>query len=306
MNLETVDWNQFRVFYHVVKAGSFTKAAQNLHTFQPSLSRKIMALEASLKKRLLERSAKGVIPTEEGKALLETVDALFNVFSSYEEKFHKGEEPQGLVKVSLSKALPRLKISESLPKFLRIFPNMKVAFVEVNKDVGFNSYEVDAAIREFEEEAHNLEQNYLATSSIRLYASAEYLQLHGAPQHKEDLEEHRLIALGNPEELSCSSANWALRVGMPQGKYRSPSLCVSSIPEMVWAVQEGLGISALPEEYVKENSSMVVVLPDLPPLLVDLYYVYPTHYKETKRVTAYGEFLAQELKDFPSSSFYTS
>ena len=44
-----------------------------------------MSLEASLKMRLLKRSSKGVIPTEEGKALLETVDAMLKVFLRYGE-----------------------------------------------------------------------------------------------------------------------------------------------------------------------------------------------------------------------------
>ena len=118
------------------------------------------------------------------------------------------------------------------------------------------------------------------------------------PQEAEDLESHRLIALGNPDNLSACAANWALQVGLSQGQQRTPSLCVSSIAEMKWAVKSGLGIAALPEEYISQDVCLVRVLPDIPSLSLDLYYVYPTYHKETKRVTAYGEFLADQLKTF--------
>ena len=299
MNLQTTDWNKFRTFYHVAKAGSFTKAAENLHICQPSLSRSIMSLEASLKMRLLKRSSKGVIPTEEGKALLETVDAMLKVFLRYGEKVNnKNEQPQGLLKVALLKSLPSLQLSSLIPKFLKAYPQIKLALVDSDREVGFSSYQFDAAIREFDENAQNMEQMYLTTSHIGFYASSEYLQLNGTPQKAEDLEGHRLIALGNPDNLSACAANWVLQIGLPQGQQRTPSLCVSSIPEMKWAVKSGLGIAALPEEYISQDVCLVRVLPDIPSRSVDLYYVYPTYHKETKRVTAYGEFLADQLKTF--------
>ena len=299
MNLHTTDWNKFRTFYHVAKAGSFTRAAENLHICQPSLSRSIMALEVSLKMRLLKRSPKGVVPTEEGKVLLETVDAMLNAFLRYGEKLNnKSEEPQGLLKVALLKTLPNLQMSWLIPKFLKAYPQMKLALVDSDRDVGFSTYQFDAAIREFDENAQNMEQIYLTTSHIGLYASAEYLQLNGTPQKAEDLDEHRLVALGNPENLSSCSVNWVLKEGLTQSQQRSPSLCVSSIPEMKWAVKAGLGIAALPEEYIAKDLFLVRVLPEIPLFPLDLYYVYPSYHKETKRVTAYGEFLADQLKAF--------
>jgi DNA-binding transcriptional LysR family regulator len=299
MNLQTTDWNKFRTFYHVAKAESFTKAAENLHISQPALSRRISSLEESLNMRLLKRVPRGVVPTEEGKALLETVDAMLKVFLRYGEKVNnKNEEPQGLLKVAMLKTLPSLQLSSLIPKFLKAYPQIKLALVDSDREVGFSTYQFDVAIREFDENAQNMEQMYLTTSLIGLYASPEYLQLNRTPQKAEDLEGHRLIALGNPDNLSACAANWVLQVGLPHGQQRTPSLCVSSIPEMKWAVKAGLGIAALPEEYISQDVCLGRVLPDIPSRSVDLYYVYPTYHKETKRVTAYGEFLAKELKTF--------
>jgi DNA-binding transcriptional LysR family regulator len=297
MNLQTTDWNKFRTFYHVAKAKSFTKAAENLHISQPALSRRISSLESSLNMRLFERVTRGVVPTEEGKALLETVDAMLNVFLRYGEKVNnKHEKPQGLLKISVPNHFPSLKISQWLPEFLKMYPQMKFAFVEGSKDIGFSSYQADAAIREFDDEAQNLEQIYLTTSLIGLYASAEYLKNNGAPEKIEDLNAHRLIALGDPYNLPVCAVNQALEVGVKQGKQWTPHLCVNSITEIHRAVKAGLGIAALPDEYASEDSSLVKLLPEIAPVSVDLYYVFPVYHNQTKRVTAYGEFLAEKFK----------
>jgi DNA-binding transcriptional LysR family regulator len=295
MNLQTTDWNKFRTFYHVAKAGSFTKAAENLHICQPSLSRSIMALEDSLNMRLLKRSSRGVIPTEEGKALLETVDAMLKVFLRYGEKVNnKNEEPQGLLKVAMLKTLPGLQLSSLIPKFLKAYPQIKLALVDSDREVGFSTYQADAAIREFDENAQNMEQMYLTTSPIGLYASPEYLQLNRTPQKAEDLEGHRLIALGNPDNLSPCAVNWVLKAGLTQSQQCTPSLCVSSIQEMKWVGRDGM------RHFRKNTSQDVCLVRVLPDILhfPDLYYVYPSYHKETKRVTAYGEFLADQLKTF--------
>jgi hypothetical protein len=108
-----------------------------------------MGLEVSLKMRLLKRSPKGVVPTEEGKVLLETVDAMLNAFLRYGEKLNnKSEEPQGLLKVAMLKTLPSLHLSWLIPKFLKAYPRMKLALVESDREVGFSTYQADAAIRE--------------------------------------------------------------------------------------------------------------------------------------------------------------
>jgi DNA-binding transcriptional LysR family regulator len=118
------------------------------------------------------------------------------------------------------------------------------------------------------------------------------------PNRPQDLDSHCLIALGDPDNLLSCSVNWVLEIGMAKEKQRIPSLCVYSIAEMKQAVKAGLGIAALPEEYAAEDSSLVRVFPEIAPLSLDLYYVFPNYHKETKRVTAYGEFLADQLKTF--------
>lgn len=59
-----------QAFEAVVRYGTFTRAAQELYLAQPSLSRRIAALESELGATLLERGHQGALPTPAGQALL--------------------------------------------------------------------------------------------------------------------------------------------------------------------------------------------------------------------------------------------
>ena len=57
------------VLMTVVQAGSMGKAAQQLNTTQPDISRSIAELEHAFGVRLLDRHRQGIAPTEYGRAL---------------------------------------------------------------------------------------------------------------------------------------------------------------------------------------------------------------------------------------------
>lgn len=64
-----IDLRQLRYFVQIVDFGSVSRAAAALHIAQSALSQHVAALEAELKAPLLERSSRGVQPTESGRLL---------------------------------------------------------------------------------------------------------------------------------------------------------------------------------------------------------------------------------------------
>ncbi len=65
-----MDLRQLRYFIAIVECGAFSRAALRLNVAQPALSQHVRAMEAAFGVRLLERSARGVTPTEAGLRLL--------------------------------------------------------------------------------------------------------------------------------------------------------------------------------------------------------------------------------------------
>lgn len=63
-----MELRQLRYFVRIVELGSMSRAALDLDLVQSALSQQISRLEGELSTRLLQRSSKGVVPTEAGLA----------------------------------------------------------------------------------------------------------------------------------------------------------------------------------------------------------------------------------------------
>jgi DNA-binding transcriptional LysR family regulator len=74
------DIHLLRTFLAVYRAGTFTRAAQELHLTQPAVSVQIRSLETQVGKPLFRRAARGVTPTAAGRELAQAagshIDAL--------------------------------------------------------------------------------------------------------------------------------------------------------------------------------------------------------------------------------------
>lgn len=64
-----MDLRQLRYFTQIVESGSLSKASRQLFVAQPALSQQVSKLEEEVGKPLLNRSSRGVAPTENGLAL---------------------------------------------------------------------------------------------------------------------------------------------------------------------------------------------------------------------------------------------
>ena len=57
-------------FIEIINENSISKAASNLHMTQSALSQQLKSIENDLNCQLVERSNRGVTPTEEGNIVL--------------------------------------------------------------------------------------------------------------------------------------------------------------------------------------------------------------------------------------------
>lgn len=64
-----INFDYYRIFYHVAKCGNFTQAASLLMNSQPNITRTIRSLEDALGCKLFLRSNRGVRLTPEGQQL---------------------------------------------------------------------------------------------------------------------------------------------------------------------------------------------------------------------------------------------
>ncbi len=82
--IRTPDLTELRAFEAAVRLGSIGGAAKELHLSQPAVSKRLRQLEAVVGFRLLERSPRGVTPTEAGRQWLYSVQRVLDELQDLE------------------------------------------------------------------------------------------------------------------------------------------------------------------------------------------------------------------------------
>jgi LysR family transcriptional activator of nhaA len=72
-----VNYHHLRSFWLVAREGSVTRAAEKLGVSQPAVSAQLRALERGLGDRLLQRSGRTLVLTDEGRLVLRYADEIF-------------------------------------------------------------------------------------------------------------------------------------------------------------------------------------------------------------------------------------
>ena len=60
----------------------------------------------------------------------------------------------------------------------------------------------------------------------------------------------------------------------------------------------GLGIAALPDYIVGENSNLVQLLPELEIPSFETYFVYPEELRDSKRLAVFRDFIVSKAKEW--------
>jgi LysR family transcriptional regulator, nitrogen assimilation regulatory protein len=126
-----VDFKQLQAFVQVAELGSFTRAAQVLHTAQPALSRQVRALEVALRQNLFERNGRGVTPTPAGQRLLAHGRGILQQMQRAQEDLqeHRGAA-SGVLCVGLPPSLSRTLTAPLVQAFRQQFPKARLSIVE--------------------------------------------------------------------------------------------------------------------------------------------------------------------------------
>jgi DNA-binding transcriptional LysR family regulator len=294
-----LDWDKLRIFYTVAHANSFTHAGETLHLSQSAVSRQVSALEESLGVVLFHRHARGLLLTEQGEILLQTVREVYGRLAAVEDAVRESKDrPKGPLKVTTPVTLGVSWLTPRINEFIELYPEIDVTMIVDDRELDLSMREADVAIRPFPSTQPDLIQRQLVTLNHSVYASHEYLQKFGIPQKPEELAEHRLVAFSEEGRLPFASINWLLETGLPEGAARhKPAFRVNSLMAMLRAVESGVGIAAFPDYMLEGIGNVAKILPELHRPSTDVYFVYPAELRHSKRVTVFRDFIIRKLSE---------
>lgn len=136
-----------RAFVHIVQAGSLSAAAERMGATQPTVSRRLQALEASLGTRLLQRSTHAMKLTEAGERCYARARDLLARWDAFEADMRgTAEEAEGTLRVVVPHALGQRLLVDPLADYLRAHPRVTVDWLLHDRQPDFIAEGVDCAI----------------------------------------------------------------------------------------------------------------------------------------------------------------
>ena len=295
-----MDWDKLKSFHAAAETGSLTAAGERLGISQSAVSRQIQALEESVGVPLFQRHARGLILTEPGRLLSRATADMARAARTAEATLRDaGETPSGVLKVTAPVAFGTQWLSPRLGAFRASYPEMRLQLILDDREYDLLTLEAEAAIRLWAAQQQELIQRRLAAMHTSLYASPDYLAVHGAPEKAADLDRHILVGYGGGVG-QLDEVNWALRVGRDDKPPRVAHLELSSILAILRAVEGGVGIAALPDYLARGNERLVRLLPDLEGPRFEIYFVYPSDLRKSRRIQAFRDFLTSEFAAWSS------
>lgn len=292
------DWEKAKNFYYVAKHGSFASAARFLNISQSALSRQVIYLEQQLGCPLFSRHSGGVKLTRKGKELTAIVESTFLSFKGFTQNTYVktaiGEKRK--IRIATTHAIASYILSDLIFFYNKENPHLVFELISEDHLLDIVLNDVDIAIRPYDSEAKEIQQEHLFTLEKKLYASIKYLEAHGEPQTVDDLKHHHIIAFGHPELHPYSDVNWILRLGMPPGELHEPIFTSNSVDCMIKAVKNDMGIIGSYEEFtILSNIHLKNILPEMKDRGIKEYFIYPNYLKKDTEIIKLKEFLHQRI-----------
>ncbi len=298
-NFKDFDWNKAKLFYHIAKSGSFTKAARLSDIDQSVLTRQIQILETQVGCPLLVRKAGGVSLTRKGEELLKHIAPFFMIMRGFCSNNHSlDDDGKRKIKIATTHALSAYVISDIILDYSKENPHLIFELIGEDHVLDVILNDVDIAIRPYDEEMTGVIQEPIFTLEKKLYASRSYIEKYGEPQTIDDLKNHHLIAIAsNPKEYPYSDIHWILKVGIPKGQIHKPVFLSNSVENMINAAKKGIGIIGSYEEMsILRDANLVNILPDVKDNKIEWCLTYPEYLKEDKEISNIKSYLYSTLK----------
>lgn len=269
-----MDWDDVRVFLAVARTGQILAASKRLGINHATLSRRVTALEETLKTRLLVRRPNGCELTAEGEVFLAAAERMETEMLAAQSQIGRIDTAiAGTVRVGAPDGFGVSFLAPRLGRLTARYPELKLQLVPVPRSFSLSQREADIAITIERPEQGRLVSSKLTDYTLGLYASADYLAGHGTPKTVDELKNHRRI--GYVEDLIFTpSLNFSAEIM----RSWDASFEISSATGQTEAVRSSAGIGILHNYIARQYPELVRLLP-----ATTIHRAYWTTYHESAR-----------------------
>ena len=300
MNETTRDSGQDRLallqtFLRVAEAGSFSAAAQQLATTQPTVSRRVQMLESLLGARLVERSTRGLRLTEEGERCAAQAQDLIDGWQSLAEELDGGDELAGTLRLRVPHAFGQSQLIDPLAAFLTRHPRVSVEWMLQDQLPDFSRENVDCSLLVGEISQPNLIATQLAEVPRVLVAAPALAKKLPKGLDRKSPEEIAALLGAQPWLALLAFYRDGIDLTASKGEGRMhvsfrPRLGTDSLFALIESVRRGLGLALVSQWAVMDDLAqgrLVRLLPDWCASPLPISLVYPSRRLQPARLRAF-------------------
>lgn len=141
-------WSEIELFLAIAETGSLSAAAKRLRTTQPTVSRRLAELEASLGEPLFARSIDGTTPTSFGERMLPAARRMAEAAAEVQRAASgAAATPNGVVRVSAAPGLAYTFLAPFAARLRKKLPDVRLEVVATTSYVDLVRREADLALR---------------------------------------------------------------------------------------------------------------------------------------------------------------
>jgi DNA-binding transcriptional LysR family regulator len=247
-----VNLNRLAIFVALVRAGSFTAAAEQLGITKAMVSQHLLRLERELGVTLIVRSTRRMALTEAGAVFhTDCVQLLEQAQTAIERIGDRRNTPTGTLRLTTSTDYGIAVIAPALADFRRLHPSLQVDLVINDQISDLIAERFDLAIRIGWLRDSSLRAARLGSFRQLVMASPAYLAEHGMPRRPEDLATHPWIAMSAltaPLRWTFTRGTSTRRiVRMTQAMQANNAAAIRAL------ALSGAGVSVLPDYLVQDD-----------------------------------------------------
>jgi len=178
-----MNWDDYRFFLAVARRGTLSAAASDLDVTQPTVGRRIAALERRLGAKLYVRSPSGFTLSEAGGQMLEHAERIErDVLAAELRVAGRDAGPRGVVRITASEWLCTSVVSPLLSDLLACYPQLEIELIADTRHLNLARREADLALRPRRFEHQAIVERAIACVEFGLYAAPRYLATHRIPR----------------------------------------------------------------------------------------------------------------------------
>ncbi len=250
-----INYELYKVFYHVANTLSFSEASKQLFISQSAVSQSIKVLEKKLNQPLFIRSTKRVQLTPEGEILLKHIEPAMNLIRQGENQLLEANTLNGgQLRIGASDTICRYYLVPYLKDFHRRYPNVHIKVTNQTSIACaklLESGQVDFAITNYPNSGLSNTQNVRIIREFRdvFVANDEYKELRVKTVSLKDLKQFPILMLDRKSTTSEFLHSMFQRHQLDL----VPEIELSSNDLLIDLARIGLGVAFVPDYCIPDN-----------------------------------------------------